>query len=62
MKKALKSDVIKLLEDLKEKGLSREELAVAIGKSSQTIYDWGQADKPRVPGKSDYEVLKRLLK
>lgn len=61
MEKIKKADVIKLMADLKAK-YRNEELAVMIARSTQTIYCWSAPQMiNRVPSKSDYEFLKRLL-
>ena len=62
MVRILKSEVIKLMADLKERGFTNEELAVMLNRSSQTVWCWSAETQPnRIPCKSDYEVLKRLL-
>ena len=62
MKHIEKAEVIKLMGDLKAKGYSNPELAVMLNRSSQTIWCWSSGIMPkRIPAKSDYEVLKRLL-
>ena len=62
MDKILKEDVIKLMAELKVKGYKNEELAVMLNRSAQTIWCWSSDAMPhRIPSKSDYEVLKRLL-
>ena len=62
MEKIKKEDVIKLMTELKAKGYSNPELAVMLNRSTQTIWCWSSEAMPkRVPAKSDYEVLKRLL-
>ena len=60
MLKPKKREVIKLMADLKAK-YSNEELAVMLSRSAQTIWSWGRLDNKRVPGLSDFNVLKRLL-
>ena len=62
MKKIEKSEIVKLLADLKEKGYTQPELAVMLNRSTQTIWCWSSGAMPnRIPAKSDYNVLKRLL-
>ncbi len=61
MVKPKKSEVVKLMAELKAKGFSNEELAVGLSRSSQTIWSWGRLDNKRVPCLSDLNVLKRLL-
>ena len=56
-----KQDVINLIAELKLHGLSYEELAVALNKTHQTIWAWSSLSTKRVPCKSDFLVLKRLL-
>ncbi len=60
MKKIPKNEVVNTIADLKAKGYSLEELAVMIGKTQQTLWAWSSSITKRIPGKSDYEVLKRL--
>ena len=60
MSKVVKSEIVKVIQELKTKGYRVEELAVALGRSNQTIYMWSVEDNERVPGRSDYEVLKRM--
>lgn len=62
MQKVTKEEAIKLLQDLKAKGYSQEELAVMLGVTQQTIWCWSSKTMPnRVPRKGDYELLKRVL-
>lgn len=61
MKKPLKTEVIKVISDLRLKGYTLEELGVALGRTSNTVWRWGSATFPEsIPAKSDYEVLKRM--
>ena len=60
MLKPKKSEVVKLMAELKAK-FSNEELAVGLSRSSQTIWSWGRLDNKRIPCLSDLNVLKRLL-
>ncbi len=62
MVKPKKSEVVKLMADLKAKGFSNEKLGDILGRSSQTIYSWGQAKNTRTPCKSDWEILQKLAK
>lgn len=60
MEKILKTEVIKVINELRIKGYRLEELAVALGRSNQTLWAWSSEATQRVPSKSDYEVLKRM--
>lgn len=61
MHKIPKEEVIKVLSELRAKGYSNEQLAVMLGKTSMSIWRWSRMASKGTPGKSDYEVLKRLL-
>ena len=62
MEKIKKEEIVKLIVDLKVKGYKNEDLAVMLARSVQTVWCWSSPTMPkRVPAKSDYEVLKRLL-
>ncbi len=61
MKKISKQEVLVIMAKLKTK-YSNEELACMIEKSAQTIWSYASDTTKRIPGKSDYEVLKRLAK
>ena len=60
MQKISKEEVIKLIKDLRVK-YTQEELGVMLGRTTQTIWAWSSNSTKRIPAKSDYEVLKRLL-
>ena len=60
MKRIDKSEVLKLMADLKEK-YTNEEIAVMLERSSQTVWTWSSPTNTRIPCRSDYEVMKRLL-
>lgn len=60
MKKIPKEEVVKVIAELKAKGYRLEELAVALGRSNQTLWAWSSPATDRVPGLSDYSVLKRM--
>jgi hypothetical protein len=58
-----KSDTVKLLEELKLKGFTHDEIAVYLGRRSQTVWAWSSMSKAqagRVPSKGDYELMKHL--
>ena len=58
----IKQDVIILMEQLRQKGLSQAEIAVALGKNTQTIWSWGSKTQPnRMPDKANFEKLQELL-
>ncbi len=60
MKRIEKTEVIKLMMELKKK-YSNEELAIMLSRSAQTIWGWSNSTNKRVPCLSDLNVLKRLL-
>ena len=60
MKKIPKNEVVAVMKQLREKGYRLEELAVAINRSSQSLWAWSSMATERVPSKSDYDVLKRM--
>ncbi len=60
MQKVVKSEIVRVINELRLKGYRLEELAVALGRSNQTLWAWSSEATERVPGKSDYEVLKRM--
>lgn len=60
MKKIPKEEVVKVITELKVKGYRNEDLAVALGRSCQSIWAWSSIESNRIPSKSDYEVLKRM--
>ena len=64
MEKVTKKEVIALMAKLRAKGYKREQLAVALDRSVQTIWAWSsdnelQAD--RMPCKTEYDFLNNLL-
>jgi len=62
LKKIDKSDVVKLMAELKAKNFTQEDIGSMLGRSGQTIWAWGSSAMPkRVPCISEYEALKRLL-
>ena len=64
MQKILKSEVIELMKQLREKNYTNEQLAVMLKRTTQTIYAWGSKTKAmetRVPCLAEFEALKRLL-
>jgi len=62
LKRIEKIEVIALMKALREKGYTQEELGVALGRTTQSIWAWGSNTTKRVPAKSDWEVLNHLLK
>jgi len=63
MVKVSKLDTVILMEKLKNKGYSLEELAVKLGRTQQTIWAWSSKTKEiRVPCLSEFEKLQSLLK
>lgn len=61
MQKITKEEIVELLKQLKEKGYGHAELAVLINRTTNTIWAWSSNATKRVPCKSDFEILKRLL-
>ena len=65
MERVTKKEAVHLIARLKDDGWTNEELAVELGKTGQTIWAWGSEAEivaGRIPDKSDYEALYRLLK
>jgi len=60
VKKIDKTEVVSLMAKLKEK-YRNEELACMLDRTTQSIWAWSSNSTKRVPCKSDYLVLKRLL-
>ncbi len=60
MNKIPKSEVIKVIAQLREMGYSHEHLAVALNKTSQSIWRWSSLQSKATPDKANYEVLKRM--
>ena len=62
--KVIKSEVVEVMKQLKARGYGHEELAVALGKKTQTIWAWS-SNAPiaikRIPDKANFTILKRLL-
>jgi hypothetical protein len=58
--KVPKTEVVKVMAELRVKGYSNEQLAVMLGKTGQSIWRWSSMASQAVPDKSNYEVLKRL--
>lgn len=63
MVKPTKAEIIKLMAELKAKGFTNEDLgsSLILDKSSQTLWAWSSPKNKRIPCKSDYEALRRLL-
>ena len=55
-----KSEVVAVMRQLREKGWSNEELAIKLGKTSQTIWRFQSLTSKGIPCLSDYRELKAL--
>lgn len=64
MIKPTKDETITLLKLLHKRGLTFEELAVKLGRTSQTIWAWSspaKSQKHRIPCKMDFMALEQML-
>ena len=60
MNKIPKEEVVKVMAELRAKGWSNEELAIKLGKTSQTIWRFSSILNRGTPCLSDYRELKAL--
>ena len=62
MERVKKDSVCRVIEALKVKGYSQEEIAVKLGRTQQTIWAWGsKAKMKRVPCLAEYKALIEIL-
>lgn len=55
-----KEEVVRVMKQLKEMGYSNKELAIKLGKTTQSIWRYQSLVSNGIPCLSDYQVLKAL--